>query len=237
MKLRKLTVAGINEFAAYLGNLKVEPTLPPPMHLLTEAGASEPLAEVEMEQREFASRLEAARYLDKVLSATHLTQVERDAGLWAWLALFFFEQVCPPREGGKRKVLEIWRYLPAVGNYQKFFRHLLLGPFLILRAHEGDVARVAAILANRLHVTDDLMEQTAGYQDLITNPVVLGAQTRLYFDAEKGQLKEGARSKGAGSPRRLATVLRQFDLTFDLYGMTPTKLVSLLPAEFERFRN
>jgi hypothetical protein len=41
---------------------------------------------------------------------------------------------------------------------------------------------------------------------------------------------------GAGCARRLADVLKQFDVTWDLYAMTTDGLLGLLPGEFDRFR-
>ena len=237
MNLSRLSASGITTFTTYLANLEAEPSLKPPTFLLDDPDQSEEIRpHVSILQRQFNRRLDAAMYLDQLLSTARVSRPEADLGLWAWLTLFYFDQVCPPRPDGTRKLLELWRHVPAIGNFQKFYRHLLLGPFVVLRAHEGDLGRVSAILANRLHVTDDLMEQVAGYQDLIANPTVLSVQTSLYFDQLNQALKDGARSKGPGSPRRLASVLRQFDLTYDLFGMPAGTLLSLLPSEFDRFR-
>ena len=65
----RLTPEGIAQFAAYLTNLKAEPILPPPLHLLTEQGGSEPTdVEVDIEDITFATRFDAASYLDGKLT-------------------------------------------------------------------------------------------------------------------------------------------------------------------------
>jgi hypothetical protein len=205
--------------------------------LLDEAGASEPLkAEVEVENKVFGTRLEAAKYLDQLLSVAKIPQVERDAGLWAWLTLFYFDQLSPPRKGGIRKTGELARYVPALGNFQRFYRHLLLGPYLILRAHADELHRAAAVLATAPNAPGDVVEQFASRQELITNRAVMSVVTKLYVDPASSKLKRGSGSKGGGSPRRFADVLNQFDLTYDLYAVGEPQLLALLPSEFDRFR-
>jgi len=237
VKLRRLSVDGVNAFGHYLDDLRRSPTLSAPESLLTDPVLSEATgSDAPVSPRKFQTRLEIAKYLDKVMSLSGLRTVESDVGLWAWLTLFYFDTVCPVGAGGSRKLLEVWRYIPAVGNFQKYYRHFLLGPFVIYRAHGGDPTRLNAVLANAPHVTDDLMEQLASRQELATNPSVMATLTKLYFDESDGGLKRGARSKGAGSPRRLADYFNQLDLTYDLASMTADKMLMLLPSEFDRYR-
>ena len=236
MNLRKLTESGIKEFAAYLTNLKVEPTLDAPSHLLSEPAASEALDEqVQIERVSFETRFHVASYLYERLSG--LPQVEREAGLWAWLALFYFDELCPPGNGGVRKPGEQARYIPAIENFQRYYRHLLLGPFLIYQAHADDPQRVKGVLLTAPHAPGDIVEQLASRQELITNRAVMGTVTQLYVDPSTGRLKRGSGGKGGGSPRRLADILNQFDVTYDLYSMAPDQLSTMLPKEFDRFRN
>jgi len=237
MKLRRLTAEGIEQFRAYLTNLKDEPTLEPPRRLLAETATSEPIAaDVDVEGMQFATRFEAATYLDSKLTATSIASPERDTGLWAWLALFYFEQLCPIRKDGMRKAGEEARYIPALGNFKRFYRHLLLGPFMIYRAHSDEPQRVRGVLATAVNSPGDIVEQLASRQELITNRAVMGVVTTLYVDDETGKLKRGSGGKGDGSPRRLADILNQFDLTYDLYAMSSSGLANLLPKEFNRFR-
>lgn len=238
MKLRRLTPEGIAQFTTYLTNLKAEPTLEPPTYLLTEQGSSQAIpAEVDVEDITFATRFDAAAYLDAKLTASGLVSPERDAGLWAWLALFYFDQLCPRGKGGARKVGEYARYIAAMENFQRFYRHLLLGPFMIYRAHGDQPPRARGVLATAVNSPGDIVEQLASRQELITNRAVMGVVTALYVDNETGTLKRGSGGKGVGSPRRLADILNQFDLTYDLYALSTASLVAMLPKEFGRFKN
>jgi|JI10StandDraft_1071094.scaffolds.fasta_scaffold178986_4 hypothetical protein len=79
--------------------------------------------------------------------------------------------------------------------------------------------------------------QLASRKELVTNPAVAEAATRLYFDSASNSLKRGSGSKTKGAPRRLANLLNQLDLTWYLYGMTSDEILTLLPKEFDRFRS
>ncbi len=79
------------------------------------------------------------------------------------------------------------------------------------------------------------MEQLASRQSIITNDTIMEVASRLYIDASKKQ-KKGAASKKNGSVRRFTEIINQFDLTWDLYGMSPERLMELLPKEFDKFR-
>ncbi len=236
MKLRRFTQTGLTQFGQYLEQLKAAPPTPPPIWLLTDEDASEPAADVEVVDQSFAVRFDAAKYLDGLLSAAKIANVERDAGLWAWLTLLFFDQVCPVGKNGERKPGESARYLPAIDNFQRYYRHLLLGPYAIFRAHADEPERARGVLMTNVSAPGDVVEQLASRQELITNKNVMSVVTGLYFDKKKVSPKKGAGGKADGSPRRLADILNQFDLTFDLYSVPEEGLISLLPKEFDRFR-
>jgi hypothetical protein len=237
MKLRRLTSNGIRQFESWLGNLKADPTLEPPVRLLADQSTTEPFhPAVDIEGKVFASRFDAAAYLAAKLDAPGIIAPERDVGLWAWLALFYFNQLCPKRSDDRRKVGEAARYVPATNNFQRLYRHLLLGPFTIYRAHRDDPERARGVLASGVDSPGDIVEQLASIQELITNKTVMQSVTLLYYDYLKGSLKRGSGGKAAGSPRRLATVLNQFDLTYDLPSTDSADLLAMLPPEFDRFK-
>jgi hypothetical protein len=237
MKLHRLTADGIAQFASYLTQLKAEPTLPPPAHLLTEAGASEPIgADVEVEDKAFATRFDAAAYLDIKLTASGLPSPERDAGLWAWLALFYFDQLCPTGKAGARKVGEQARYIPQINVPRRFYRHMLAGPLVMYRAHADDPKRLLALLSNPMDVaTSETYRLFIENTSLIACKAVVEVATWLYYDRARCKLKRGAGSKDAGGCRRLIEYLQQIDCTFDLPILTKERLAGMLPKEFSRF--
>lgn len=82
---------------------------------------------------------------------------------------------------------------------------------------------------------NDIIEQLASRLELVTNPGFVSLVNALYYDPHESRIRRGAGGKGKGAPRRLADVMSQFDVTWDLYSMKKKDLLRLLPAEFDRF--
>jgi len=237
MKLRRFNADGVTAFADYRSRLASEPALAPPTHLLEDPALTEVVCDsVEVLPRTFKDRLEAGIYLNDLIDSARLKVPERDRGLWTWLTLFCFDAVCPEDRHGNRVPHEEARLLPTLDNYQKFYRHLLLGPFLIVRAHRDRPDRALAFLKQELWKPGEIVEQLASRKELVTNKAIVEAATRLYFDPTTGAFKRGHSSKVKGAPRRLASLLNQLDLTWYLYGMSVDEVLNLLPKEFDRFK-
>jgi len=224
-------------FANYRAQLALEPTLQPPMEFLTDPALSDPVSgEVEVPPRRFRNRLEAGQFLNELMDAAKIQLPERNRGLWTWLTLFYFDEVCPADGNGRRNPQDEARLIPLLDNHQRFYRHLLVGPFLIVRAHRNQPERAIAMLCNPLWKPGEIAEQLASRKELVTNHAVADVATRLYYDPATGSFKRGAGSDVRGAARRLAALLNQLDLTYYLYGMTAGELLALLPKEFDRFR-
>jgi hypothetical protein len=237
MKLRRFNSVGLSAFANYRTALVAEPTLAPPRELLEDEALSEILnVPVDIEPRSFATRLEAGIFLNNLVKQAVVAQPERDKGLWSWLTLFFFDEVCPKDGHGKREPQDEARLIAQVDNFQRFYRHLLLGPFLVVRAHEDNPARAMAFLCNPLWKPGEIAEQLASRKELVTNQAVAELATKLYYDPAKQTFRRGAGSSVKGAARRLAALLNQLDLTWYLYGMSDQDILRLLPKEFDRFR-
>lgn len=237
MKLRRFNPTGLSAFANYRSALVADPTLAPPRELLEDEALTELLnVSVDIEPRRFATRLEAGIFLNDLVKHAGVAQPERDKGLWSWLTLFFFDEVCPKDGHGRREVQDEARLIAQVDNFQRFYRHLLLGPFLVVRAHEDNPARAMAFLCNPLWKPGEIAEQLASRKELVTNQAVAELATHLYYDSAKQTFRRGAGSSVKGAARRLAALLNQLDLTWYLYGMSREDILRLLPKEFDRFR-
>lgn len=237
MKLRRFNADGVTAFATYRARLALEPSLPPPTELLEDQALTTALpGDVDVPPCSFANRLEAGTFLDGVIEAAGISLPERDQGLWTWLTLFYFDEVCPADGNGNRNPKDEARLIAQVDNFQRFYRHLLLGPFLIVRAHRDDPNRAIAFLCKPLWEPGEIVEQLASRKELVTNRAVAEAATRLYYDPTSGSFKRGAGSSVKGAPRRLAALLNQLDITWYLYGLGVEELLQLLPKEFDRFR-
>ncbi len=238
MKLHRFNSDGVAAFANYRARLALEPSLPPPIQLLDDPALSEPVpGNIDVVARSFENRLEAGLYLNQLIDAAGVSLPERDQGLWTWLTLFYFDQVCPADGNGNRNPQNEARLIAQVDNFQRFYRHLLLGPFLIVRAHRDDPNRAIAFLCKPLWEPGEIVEQLASRKELVTNRAVAEAATKLYYDPATRSFKRGAGSSVRGAARRLAALLNQLDITWYLYGMGVEELISLLPKEFDRFRS
>jgi hypothetical protein len=230
--VRRLTKVGIEKFREYLGELRTGSTAKPPRWLLTDSDTSEPFSpERWIEDRSFDTRLDAARYLCEVFEG--LSALEEDVGLWSWLSLYFFDQVCPVRADGTRAPGRDYRHILEPG-YLYGHRHLLGGPYLVYRLH-GDEALL--LLCTKVHVENRFHHELASRQALISNREIIRAATIRYLDPRTRTPKPGAQDTGApGALRRFVDVLPQLDLTYDLYSMSAEKILELLPAEFDAWK-
>src|SRR5438093_350771 len=104
MKLRRLNATGIGRLGTFLDSLTTGAPESRPDWVLTDPATSDEVSPpIEIDQRTFGNRFEAARYLDERFTAAGLTGIRHDKGLWAWLAFFYFDELCPPDKRGQRK--------------------------------------------------------------------------------------------------------------------------------------
>jgi hypothetical protein len=237
MKLHRFNQDGVAAFSSFLARLKDDPSLSPPSDLLEDSALTEIVGNnEEIEPKIFSNRLEAGIFLNDLFKRANLTLPEKDKGLWTWLTLLFFDAVCPADGNGWRNPKDEARLIAQVDNFQRFYRHLLLGPYLIVRAHEDNPPRAMAFLCKELWEPGEIVEQLASRKELVTNRAVAEVATALYYDAKTGSFRRGAGSSVRGAARRLAALLNQLDLTYYLYGMTAQEILVLLPKEFDRFK-
>ena len=237
MKLGRLTPLGSELFNEYIDKVRKDSQASLSKDFLSSNLYFEVIdEETDVELRKFKSRFDLAKYLESLIRTSDLRNVEYDAPFWEALTAFYFDLLCPIDKNKMRRVKAKENYIPQVGTYNRYYKHLLLGPFLVYRAHIDKPERTIGLLYKPLDTVGDLYEQISGRQELVTNPAVVEVATRLYFNPETKNLKSGAGGKGAGSPRRLAAVLDQFDLTWDLYSATADEIMNILPKEFDSFR-
>ncbi len=234
-EVRMLNSAGIGRFRGYLKRLRDGAPDAPPLGLLDDPAMTESLPEtIEVEKRAFSNRLQLGEYLCHVLAEIPSEDLGRNMGLWAWLSLFWFDQVCPQRGDGTRRPGREYRHIPDF-SYRYQHRHLLFGPFLVFRRHAH---RAIALLSGPVYEESGIYQDITGRRDLIANRGVVEAALYLYVDARRGTIKRGAQvnSGAPGTIRRFVRVLQQLDLTYDIYGLTGRELLGLLPPEFDPWR-
>ncbi len=206
--------------------------------VLEDDNLTEPL-NVEFETPTLVDRWQAARSMDLAVAplVAEGRSVLRDQGLWTWLAFAHLDQVAPLVLGVRRP--GNWaRLVLDSTNYQRYYRHLLAGPYYVLDAHRDDPERARALLTTPVARPGELVEQFASRQELVRSPGIVGAVTQLYFDRNTMRLRSGhaGSNNSPGSARRFAMLLQQLDLTYDIFEMSPDAIIGLLPSEFDRFK-
>jgi hypothetical protein len=236
VKLRRFNQLGLDQLTAFLDALRSGAAQARVDTLLVNPTFSDEVSPAtEVEERTFGSRFEAAKYLSEKFAAGGLRGIRRDRGLWAWLALFYFEELCPPDRQGRRNPGQNARWILEPTAFRSY-RQLLAGPFVIYRAYRDNPQQALAVLCQPLDRPGDVVEQLVSRQDMLMNRPMMDAATRMYVDPLTRRLKRGAQTRGRGSTLRLVDVVDQFDVTFDLYAMSADDLVALLPDQFDRFR-
>jgi hypothetical protein len=231
-KLRALTARGIEEFRAFLQQIRdgAEFRANPAILYVDEFTRRLPRT-VEIKPRTFANKLDAAEYLAPLVA--DLPGLDDDVGLWSWLALFYFDQLSPLDAADRRRPREDYHYIPSQSGWHKD-RHLLAGPCKLFLQH-GRNARL--LLHPPVHQHGAFIYNLGFRRDLIANRGLIAAIDALYWDPRRNAPKRGATtSSRPGSLQRLIDVIQQLDFNYDLQGMRVDEIVQLLPPEFDPWR-
>lgn len=235
-RLRRLNEHGIKKFSDWLqqGGLGH-----PPVALLADPESSDPLPhEITFSERMFSDRYDLGCYLNQLLDDQITGLIQNDRGVWSGLALLLFDQLCPQQANGSRKIDKQYRYILS-SDFRHHYRHLVRTPWLLVREHG---ARSKFLLlspqvgSQPLGRHGEILEQIGGRQTVLRSRAVIADASELFGDPLTGAARPGVAGRGRGSVRRLAMVLRQLDLTFDLDGLPEGGLLSILPKEFDRWQ-
>lgn len=234
MKIRKLTTTGLSEFRHFIQNLRDGQTLQTPMYLLDSDEHSEAVElDLNVKQEAFASRYEMGEYLVTLFKEQRIHPFIGDSGFWSWLALLWFDQLCPS-SNGKRNPSKEYNYILSP-EYNHRPRHAIYMTWQLV-SHYGHDALF--LLGKEMSTRGELTEQMMARQENLSSEGVIRLASTLYLNPETRIFKRGAASRtSAGCIARYIRWLDQLRLTYDLFSITKAELEELLPAEFERFRN
>lgn len=246
--VRILNEAGTTQYGAWLDLVRGGSKLPPPGFLLNDTKTSEildPAVTIESQPHghPFVSRYEFGTYLKERFSSHPRTAISRNAGLWNWLSLYYMDQLAPAAADGTRQLYELEGYLlDAQFNFRKYYRHAVRSAWLAALEH-GHNSQVLLIPAGKtppgagvLIHRGEIFEQLASRQWVFGSRTIIEAAAQMYLDSATGRPKRGTAGSVGGSPRRLATVIQQLELTYDLRDCPPKQFLSLLPREFEKWK-
>jgi len=235
-EIRVLTDRGIELFTDYIMEVKETPDKAPPVDKLAHKPWSvEFTPHIEVAGLSVTTRMELGKYLADLFqaNAVHRKDVLNNPGMWSWLALLWFDYLCPVESDESRRVLEPSKYICS-SHYTDYYRHLVAASYDLYYLH-GANSRL--FLNTSLNVHNDFVEQCASRQKIITNKALIEVLDRLYWDPKLNRPKRGAQNrKRAGNFRRFQSFIKQIELTYDLHAMSADEIITLLPGEYNSWR-
>ncbi len=230
MKLRRFNRRGVERFTAWIESLRADQMTPDLDELLCDDTYSvDHPAEIDVEVLSCSQRFELGCALVTQLKSIDPGKAYDDTGLWSWLAYLNRDILLPRRGRGRKRPGELARYVPS-REWNKRYRHLLRGPWHVVNLHPEDPDCLRAILCNAPDVPGELYEQLASRLDLVASGGVMGALSKLYYDAEENRLRRGALGKkSGGTARRFGKLINQLNLTYHIPKTPADPLLTLLP--------
>jgi len=237
MILREFRDAGISAFRDFLAQCREEPGTPYPHYLLEDESLTSAISPaIEVAFTRLTTKADAAHYLSSLLGPLSDRSVAANAGLWTWLTLYFFDDVCPPKDG-KRKVKNDYYYIFEPRNPRHFYRHLLFISWHILKvAPEHN----RLLLSSRISVLDKVTSEVLKRFYLTRIPCMFEVLDRLYWDDSRRRPRSGIVTQQKVTPgdllHRLPIRIRQLEKTYDLFSLNADQMIELLGDEFQRER-
>jgi hypothetical protein len=234
VRLREFRASGIEAFRRLLENWRENSANSTPDGLLEEETATELVRpSIEVERRDFATKAQAAAYLSEILAPLPDREVATNAGLWTWLACFWFDTICPIREG-RRRVKNDAYYVYEPNNPRRFYYHLLYLPWHIV--HVAPTYN-RLLLCGSLATMDEIAAEVMKRLYLLRIPCIFEVLDRLYWDEERRCPRRGIIPRHEARPgdlrHRLPLRVRQLEMTYDLQSLNADQLIELLGEEFQ----
>ncbi|MBN1626670.1 MAG: hypothetical protein JW944_09115, partial [Deltaproteobacteria bacterium] len=159
--VRSLNEKGIQGFRDYLREIRDGAMPQPPAELLSNSVYSSGMdGDIEVDDIIFKDKHEMSRYFNGRFYMLSHSEIDKNVGLWSWLALYYFDQLCPPNNAGKRSPGQDYRYILETG-FRYYHRHLLLGPYNIYLIH-GD--RAPLLLSGPINKTSSYYVELSSRQ-------------------------------------------------------------------------
>ena len=132
-----LTDRGMELFRNYILEVKDDPQKPPPTNRLSQKPwSSEFSTHIEVESLSVTTRMQLGKYLVELFQVQGVDRrdILNNPGMWSWLALLWFDNLCPVKSDGLRKVHDACRYVHST-DYTDYYRHLVASSWDIYYLH------------------------------------------------------------------------------------------------------
>ena len=260
LKIGSLNYAGLEKFSTFVHETRANEDatgqiLPSPSYILTDlkyltSAAID--AEIDLE-KQFKDRMEFAKYLDNQMGSKFVDSLFEDHGLWAWLALAYFDQLRNTKLARRGALTTATQreehFIPDEWRSRSMrnlgYRHSVRTPFRLVKRFGND-ARFF-ISSSGMSVMGEAIEQLLSDPRIFSSSKLLEVIFHLYRDRSgtprKGaftyppkKLKAGKKTRpGFGGLRRLTdTYLPRIKLTCDVDEMTVEQIQVVCGPEFLR---
>jgi hypothetical protein len=231
--IRVFSDLGVEKFRQYIVDLKNNlQTVKPDLNIEPYSAEFKPLVDID-ENRIFHTKLEVAEYIKNKIDNAGIPRegILENRNLWTWLAYIWFEQLCQ-RKNGTLIPRETAKYICS-SDYTDYYRHFIAAPFSIYSLYGRNNSRI--FLHNKPYEHNDYIEQIASRQKIISHENLIVVLHRLYWDEISNRPKRGAQSR-SGNHLRFRKIIDQFELTYNIYTMSPDEIINLLPDEFSQWK-
>ena len=232
--VRRMTAEGLQRARDFLAEMRERPSAPrePPPDLLYDDRYSRPFQpDVWIERRSFQTRREAAEYIaPKFEPIRH--RVANHAGVWSWLGMYYFADTVRVEDGTVRLSPLDETFVAQHGNgrsHRLRYQHYLWSAWRLYVMY-GD--SVAFLLDQDITSLTGLADRALRSIRTFNSAGVIPLMLHLY--TANNRQKRGYRDYPGGQ-RHLLRVLDQLERTYDVYGMEPDALLSILPDDFQRW--
>ena len=178
MKLRALNEAGVTEFTRFIKQLKLGENRSIPVRLLEDEQYSNAVEiDVALDDRLFATRYEMAEYLNRILPKDRHQYLMENKGMWSWLGLYWFDQLCPEKADHTRKVSDRPNYV-YVNAWNRRYRHAV---YTAWQAYALAGENCRSILSVPMKQRGELAEAILSRIKFLGWPGVMALQNELYL--------------------------------------------------------
>ncbi len=232
---RELTPAGIARAREVLADSRAHPTMPivvPHALLFDPPFSAEVPNAPQVLSQPFESRRAAAAYFTPLLASARSRWFDH-YGMWSWLGMYFLRDNIRMRDGRVDLFSRDESYVIFSDESQserRRYLHYLWSAWQVAEVHPD----ATYILDRPLMDQSDIVDRVFSYPRLFNSVAIVQLILRLYADGTNSKPLSG---RSRGGLRHLIRVLDQLERTHDIYGMTLDQLLSLLPADFDRWKS
>lgn len=230
--LSRFNRKGIEEFTSILDGIRQNGGCGEiPKHILTDPRFVEPIRPVrEIKHKVSTNKFVIIPQICDSLRGLSVNALDKDHGMWTWLAAFFFDSICPIQKNGIRKMLDINNY---VSSSKRATRHKL--SYACMRYMEVPTTNDMYLEKNFPNMSEALL-QTGSHNRTMYSKNIQELIMLLFFDKKTMTLKKGVSDKNGPVIRRLITVVKQLDVSYNVEVLSPRELAKLLPVEFDPYK-